>query len=134
VIFTQQLSIKNDIIILNKNGKYLILTKPKIFHFNYTVKIRASRTPGKSGSLCQFTQLKAAKDGSVYEYPTIEGERDPENIDHWYWHFTYKERNKQGKFVTRTKTVPRRQVLTVRDRITQDTPVARILEYLESAV
>jgi hypothetical protein len=63
------------------------LPNPKIFHFNCTVKIRASRTPGKSGSLCQFTQLKAAKDGSMSEYPPIEGERDPANIDHWYWHY-----------------------------------------------
>jgi hypothetical protein len=71
------------------------LPNPKIFHLNCTVKIRASRSPGKSVSLCQFTQLKAAKDGCMSEYPAIEGERDPANIDHWYWHFTYKEQNLQ---------------------------------------
>jgi hypothetical protein len=97
------------------------------------VKIRASRSPGKSGSLCQFTQLKAAKDGSMSEYPAIEGERDPDNIDHWYWHFTHKEKNPQGKFVTCTKTVPRRKVPTVRDLIAQNTSIAGILEYLESS-
>jgi hypothetical protein len=97
------------------------------------VKIRASRSPGKSGSLCQFTQLKAAKDGSMSEYPAIEGERDPDNIDHWYWHFTHKEKNPQGKFVTCTKTVPRRKVSTVCDLIAQNTSIAGILEYLESS-
>jgi hypothetical protein len=116
------------------------LPNPKIFHFNCTVKIRASRSPGKSGSLCQFTQLKTAKDGSMSEYPSItsgrqanEGERDPENIDHWYWHFTYKEKNLQGKFVTRTKTVPRRKVSTIHDLIAQNTSIAGILEYLHSS-
>jgi hypothetical protein len=97
------------------------------------VKIRASRSPGKSGSLCQFTQLKAAKDGTLVEYPTIEGERDPENIDHWYWHFTYKEKNIKGKFVTCTKTVPRRKVPTVGDLIAQNTSITGVLEYLHSS-
>jgi hypothetical protein len=109
------------------------LPKPKIFHFNYTVKIRASRSPGKSGSLCQFTQLKAAKDGTLVEYPSIAGERDLDRLDHWYWHFTYKEKNLQGKFATRTKTVPRRKVLTVRDLIAQNTSIAGIIEYLHSS-
>jgi hypothetical protein len=108
------------------------LPNPKTFQFNYTVKIRASRSPGKSGSLCQFTQLKAAKDGTLVEYPPIEGERDPENTDHWYWHLTYKEKNLQGKFVTRTKTVPRQKVATVGDLIAQNTSIAGILEYLQS--
>jgi hypothetical protein len=105
----------------------------KIFHFNYTVKIRASRSPGKSGSLCQFTQLKTAKDGTICEYPTIDKERDPEAIGDWYWHYTYKLKNPAGKFVTHTKTVPRRKVPTVRNLIAQNTSVAGILEYLQSS-
>lgn len=109
------------------------LPSSKIFHFNYTVKIRASRSPGKSGSLCQFTQLKTAKDGSICEYPTIDKERDPDAIEDWYWHYTYKLKNIEGKFVTHTKTVPRRKVPTVRDLIAQNTSVAGILEYLQSS-
>jgi hypothetical protein len=109
------------------------LPKPKIFHFNCTVKIRASRSPGKSGSLCQFTQLKTAKDGSICEYPIIEGERNPDAIGDWYWHYTYKSKNLKGKFVTYTKTVSRRKVPTVRDLIAQNTSVAGILEYLQSS-
>ncbi len=97
------------------------------------MKIRASRSPGKSGSLCQFMQLKAARDGFMNEYPIIKGERDSATIDHWYWHFTYKEKNLQGKFVTRTKTVPRRKVPTVHNLIVQNTSIAGILEYLQSS-
>jgi hypothetical protein len=109
------------------------LPNPKIFHFNCTVRIRASRSPGKSGSLCQFTQLKTSKDGSMSEYPSIDKERDPDTIEDWYWHYTYKLKNPQGKFVTHTKTVPRRKVPIVRDLIAQNTSVVGILEYLHSS-
>ena len=97
------------------------------------MKIRASRSPGKSGSLCQFTQLKTAKDGSICEYPPIDKERNPDAIGEWYWHYTYKSKNPEGKFVTHTKTVPRRKVPTVRALIAQNTSVAGILEYLHSS-
>jgi hypothetical protein len=97
------------------------------------MKIRSSRLPGKSGSLCQFTQMKTAKNGSMSEYPAIKGERDPLNIDHWYWHYTYKQKNLQDKFVTRTQTVPRSKVPTVSDLIAQNTSVTGILEYLRSS-
>jgi hypothetical protein len=97
------------------------------------MKIRSSRLPGKSGSLCQFTQVKTAKDGSRREYPSIEGDRDPLNIFHWYYHYTYKQKSIQGKFVTHTKTVPRSKVPTVSDLIAQNTSVTGILEYLQSS-
>ena len=80
-----------------------------------------------------FTQLTTAKDGSICEYPTIDKERDPEAIGDWYWHYTYKLKNPEGKFVTHTETVPRRKVPTVRDLIAQNTSVAGILEYLHSS-
>ena len=96
------------------------------------MKIRSSRLPGKSGSLCQFTQVKISKDGSISEYPAIKRERDPLIIEDWYWHYTYKQKNLQGKFVTHTKTVPRSKVPTVSDLIAQNTSVTGILEYLQS--
>ena len=92
------------------------------------MKIRSLRLLGKSGSLCQFTQVKIAKDGSAIEYPPIKEARDPLKINHWYWHYTYKQKNLQGKFVTHTKAVP-----TVSDLIAQNTSVTGILEYLQSS-
>jgi hypothetical protein len=97
------------------------------------VKIRSARSPGKSGSLCHFTQWKATVDGSMREYPPVEGERDPENPKHWYWQLTYKAKNGEGKFVTQTQTVPRRKVATVRSLIEQNTSIVGILEYLRSS-
>jgi hypothetical protein len=99
------------------------------------MKIRSSRLPGKSGSLCQFTQVKTAKDGSKREYPKIaKVERDRTNINHWFWHYTYLGKNLQDKSVTRTKTVPRCKVPTVASLIAQNTSVEGVLEYLRSSV
>jgi hypothetical protein len=98
------------------------------------MKIRSSRLPGKSGSLCQFTQVKTAKDGSKREYPKIDGDRDRSNLNHWFWHYTYLGENLQGKSVTRTKTVERCKVSTVTSLIAQNTSVEGILEYLRSSV
>jgi hypothetical protein len=99
------------------------------------MKIRSSRLPGKSGSLCQFTQVKTAKDGSKREYPKIaEVERDRANVNHWFWHYTYLDKNLQDRSVTRTKTVSRCQVPTVASLIAQNTSVEGILEYLRSSV
>jgi hypothetical protein len=97
------------------------------------MKIRSSRLPDKSGSLCKFTQAKTDKNGSLSEYPMIKEARDPLKINHWYWHYTYKQKNLQGKFVTHTKTVPRSKIPTVRDLIAQNTSVTGILEYLQSS-
>jgi hypothetical protein len=83
--------------------------------------------------LCHFTQSKVDKDGKIREYPTVEGDRDPENIQHWYWQFTYKVKNDWGKFVTQTQTVPRRKVTTVRSLIEQNTSIQGVLEYLRSS-
>ena len=101
--------------------------------FNYTVKIRSARSPGKSGSLCNFTQQKVDKDGKTREYPPVEGERELGNPQHWYWQFTWKQKDEGGKFVTQTQTVPRRKVETVRSLIEQNTSVVGILEYLRSS-
>lgn len=109
--------------------------------FNYIVKIRSARSPGKSGSLCHFTQWKVDKDGNNREYPPVDGdspkgtlrERQPDDPKHWYWQFTWKERDELGKFVTHIRTVPRRKVETVRSLIEQNTSIAGILEYLRSS-
>jgi hypothetical protein len=101
--------------------------------FNYTVKIRSTRSPGKSGSLCHFTQWKVDKDGNKREYPPVDGEREQDNLDHWYWQFTWKEKDDRGKFVSCTRTVPRRKAGTVRSLIEQNTSIAGILEYLRSS-
>jgi hypothetical protein len=87
------------------------------------------RVRGNSGSLCQFIQVKKNKIGEFIEYPKVEGERDPKNIDHYFWCYSFKEKI-QDKFMTRSKSVPRSKVPTVRDLIAKSTPTAEILVFL----
>jgi hypothetical protein len=94
------------------------------------MKISRMRVPGNSGSLCQFVQVKKNKLGESIEYPKVEGERDPRNIDHYFWCYSFKEKV-QDKFLTRSKSVPRSKVQIVRDLIAKSIPTAEILVFLE---
>jgi hypothetical protein len=93
------------------------------------MKISRVHVRGNSGSLCQFVQVKKNKIGELIEYPKVEGERDPRNIDHYFWCYSFKEKI-QDKFMTRSKSVPRSKVPTVRDLIAKSTPTAEILVFL----
>jgi len=61
----------------------------------------------------------------VASYPRVEGHRDPDNINHWYWGYSYEELV-NGVWKNRTLPVPKFRVLTVRDMIAQNSPVAAI--------
>jgi hypothetical protein len=78
-----------------------------------------------SGSLSQFT---AQKKGTTY--PAVFGDRDPHNIDHWYWQFTYKERSADGQLRSRKVSVPRDHVPTVRSMILHHSSISEILTFL----
>jgi hypothetical protein len=91
------------------------------------MKIRVS---GKSGSLSQRTKTKRLANGEEKEYPLVRGERDPERYDHWFWQYTYKEKQEDGKFRTRTVSVSQTQAPVVRGMIRTNGTVAAILEYL----
>jgi hypothetical protein len=94
------------------------------------MKISRVREPGNSGSLCQFIQIKIALDGSPREYPKIDVERDPHNVDHYFWSYSFKHKI-GNKFVTRSKSVPRPKVQAVADLISKGASVAKILRFLE---
>jgi hypothetical protein len=94
------------------------------------MKISRVDVPGNSGSLCQFVQVKKSKAGKLTEYTKVNGERDRRNIDHYFWCYTFKQKV-QDKFLTRSKSVPRSKVPTVRDLIAKSTPTAEILIFLE---
>jgi hypothetical protein len=83
------------------------------------------RLRSPSGSLSQFT---AQKKGTTY--PAVPGDRDPQNIDHWYWQFTYKERSDDGQLRSRAVAVRRGDVPTVRSMILHHSSIAEILTFL----
>ena len=53
------------------------------------MKIRGERVPGRSGTLYQRTKKKQLQNGQTKEYPLVLGERDPQNVRHWFWQLTY---------------------------------------------
>ena len=97
------------------------------------MKLRGDRIQGRSGTLCQRTKHKKLKSGEIKEYPLVLGHRDPQNIDHWFWNFTYKEKDKDGKYRTRTASVRGKQVAAVRVLILGNVQLELILAYLSSS-
>ncbi|AFZ15487.1 hypothetical protein Cri9333_4708 (plasmid) [Crinalium epipsammum PCC 9333] len=69
-----------------------------------------------SGRLYPYTKNKKLKNGITATYPKVEGKRNPENIDHWYWGYSYKE-FVDGDWKRRTLPVPKFRVRTVREMI-----------------
>jgi hypothetical protein len=97
------------------------------------MKIRADRIPGRSGTLYQRTKKKKLKDGSTKEYPLVSGQRQVDNVNHWFWQLTFKSKQPDGEFKSQTISVSPSQVLTVKLLIAQNTDVLAIVSYLRSS-
>jgi hypothetical protein len=97
------------------------------------MKIRQERMPGCSGSLCQRTKKKKLKNGCTKEYPVVCGERDRHIIDHWFWHFCYKQKDDLGKYRTHTVSVRPEQVEAVKILIGGNVDLETVLAYLKSS-
>jgi hypothetical protein len=97
------------------------------------MKIRQERIPGRSGTLYQRTKKKKLKDGSTKEYPLVEGERQVENVNHWFFQLTFKSKQLDGKFKSQTISVSPSQVPTVKLLIAQNTDILTIVSYLRGS-
>jgi alpha-ketoglutarate-dependent taurine dioxygenase len=84
---------------------------------------------GKNGSLHQFTQKVTNKHGEIIEYPKVKGERDPNNVKHWKWQITWKEKV-DNLWRTRCLVVPSSKVRKVKIMIAQSAGLAEIQEFL----
>jgi hypothetical protein len=78
-----------------------------------------------SGSLTGVTR---AIKGKIY--PIVHGDRDPDNLQHWNWQYTYKERIANGKFRSRSISVPRAKVPGVRSMLISGGSISEILAFL----
>jgi hypothetical protein len=75
-----------------------------------------------SGSLSAYTRtIKGVT------YPLVSDERDPQNPDHWNWQFTFKQPAADGKLRSRSFSVPRSQVDSVRRMIQEARALAESL-------
>jgi hypothetical protein len=82
-----------------------------------------SRSP--SGSLSGVTRTIKGK-----TYPIIDGDRDPDNLQHWNWQYTFKEKIPNGGFRSRSVSVPRAKVSEVRSMLTSGSSISEILAFL----
>jgi hypothetical protein len=71
--------------------------------------------------------------GQIKEYPLVLGERDPQNVRHWFWQLTYKEKQPSGKYKSRTVSVASEQVAAVRVLIAGNVDLELIISYLNSS-
>ncbi|KYC34884.1 hypothetical protein WA1_50115 [Scytonema hofmannii PCC 7110] len=85
--------------------------------------------PQASGSLCSYLKKKKLKSGTVASYPRVEGDRDPNNPDHWYWSYCY-EVLVDGEWKGRTLSIPKCKIVTVRAMIDSQKPVSVIKAFL----
>lgn len=68
------------------------------------------------GSLYQYTANKADKVGNISTYPKVEGDRSREEDSHWYWGFSYVEKQ-NGKWRDKSAAVPRKKLPEVREAL-----------------
>lgn len=89
-----------------------------------------------SGYLGPVLQRKRSKDGRVTEYPKVEGERVPialawEYPHQFLWIYNYSVKTEEGHWKTKSKSVPRDRIWSVRSAIASNQPVEQILKLIE---
>jgi hypothetical protein len=77
-----------------------------------------------SGSLSHFVQLK-----NGITYPSISGNRDPDNLLHWYWVYSFKQSSAQN-YRSRSISVPPHLVPSVHTMLSLHYPISDILSFL----
>lgn len=98
------------------------------------MKLRGNRVPGRSGTLYQRTKKKRLKNGKIVEYPLIEGQRDLDNISHWFWQLTWKQKGDDGKYRSQIASVPPDRVEQVKVLIAGNVELETILAYLRGSM
>ena len=97
------------------------------------MKIRGDRVPGRSGTLYQRTKKKQLQNGQTKEYPLVIGDRDPQNVKHWFWQLTYKKRQADEKYKSCTVSVAPEQVAAVKVLIAGNVQLEAIIIYLRGS-
>jgi len=86
------------------------------------------RPTEQTGSLFKSTK-PGIKNGKPVLRPIVEGERDENNPNHWYWGYGYKVWI-DDRWMSRSKSVPRKKLRLVEEAIADSTPVERVLTFL----
>jgi DNA N-6-adenine-methyltransferase (Dam) len=83
-----------------------------------------------SGRLYSYTKDKTLKSGVIASYPRVTGERDPNNLEHWYWGYSY-EVLENGEWRGRSLSVPRNKVAPVQAMIDSHKTINEIKSFIE---
>jgi len=93
-----------------------------------------SKPSRASGWLEHYTKNKKLKQGIIATYPRVQGERDPDNPEHWYWAYRWEEKRGNAKsdngYVTRAISLPRHKVQAVNLAIARHWSVKKILSFI----
>lgn len=81
----------------------------------------------QTGSLYQYTSNKADKAGVIQTYPKVEGDRKREEDSHWYWGYSYIEKER-GKWRDKSAAVPMKKLAAVRAALRDRKPYTYILQ------
>ncbi|KYC34881.1 hypothetical protein WA1_50100 [Scytonema hofmannii PCC 7110] len=65
----------------------------------------------------------------IASYPYVEGTREEDNPDHWYWGYCY-EVLVEGKWIGQSLSVPKHKVSVVQKMIGDRLPVSAIKAFL----
>jgi hypothetical protein len=79
----------------------------------------------QSGSLYPYLSDRKLKNGIIASYPRVEGQRDPNNPDHWYWAYSFEEKVGDN-WRNRSLPVPKFRVATLRQMIADGMSVEAI--------
>ena len=84
-----------------------------------------------SGCLYRYLEHKKLKSGMIASYPRVEGDRDPDKIDHWRWAYNWEEKI-HDEWKNRSIAVPKHLVSVIKTMINANTPALEIREFIKS--
>jgi hypothetical protein len=94
--------------------------------------MKKQKSPKKnpSGTLYKFIQNKTNKGGRIATYPKVEGKRNPRKERDWYWAYCWDEKDEDGEWRTRKRSVRIEKVEIVRKAIAEKQIIEEILKLL----
>ncbi len=93
--------------------------------------IDLGRPSRQVGSIYHYTAISRDKQGNLVLHPKVQGERDPDNPNHWYWGLSYIVWEGE-QWRDRTKSIPRKALSQVQEMVNKRTPIQETLKYIDS--
>jgi hypothetical protein len=105
------------------------LENPQQLELPYiTVRQEVISTP--SGCLYRYLKNIKLKSGVIASYPRIKSARNPDNINHWYWGYSYKVLIQQS-WKSKSLSVSRDKVDTVKQMIETNVAIEIIRDFIK---